>query len=175
MQTTWKPGNDRTGFFSTEPNRTEFEKLFYRTEPNRTEPNFGNRTEPNHTKLFLYKCFSKKSWRAPIKVLRIILWNFVKKCLKKFQSQFCEKIFKVNFIVNFLCQFLRTNRVSNRQCYTGMVLLISRIKRTMNRVSLNFLIRFDGGSRISTIHLGPTNYQHHSRLALSIRNTIRIP
>ena len=38
-------GNDRTGFFSAEPNRTEFEKLF--TVPNRTEPNRISVTEPN--------------------------------------------------------------------------------------------------------------------------------
>ena len=40
-------GNDRTGFFSTEPNRTESEKSFYRTEPNRISVTEPNRTAPN--------------------------------------------------------------------------------------------------------------------------------
>eukprot|EP00116_Pleurobrachia_bachei_P016698 sb/3476960/ len=42
-------GNDRTGFFPTEPNRTEFEKRFYLTEPNRISVTEPNRTMPNHS------------------------------------------------------------------------------------------------------------------------------
>eukprot|EP00116_Pleurobrachia_bachei_P013599 sb/3473861/ len=41
-------GNDRTGFFSIEPNRTEPEKMFYRTEPNRISVIEPNRTQTFH-------------------------------------------------------------------------------------------------------------------------------
>ena len=75
----WVTGNDRTGIFSTEPNRTESEKPFYRTEPNRILV-----TEPNRTTLnfFLTKYFSKNSSKAPINMFRIIL----KVCEKGFKN-----------------------------------------------------------------------------------------
>eukprot|EP00116_Pleurobrachia_bachei_P005860 sb/3466122/ len=72
------------GFFS--PNRTEPNlKNFL---PYRTEPNFGYRTEPNHTKLFLFKYFSKKSWRAPIKLKKPDFWPFFDQKIRWFGQNF---------------------------------------------------------------------------------------
>ena len=75
---------NRIFFHRTEPNRIW--KTFL---PNRTEPNFGYRTEPNHTKFFLSKYFSKKSSKVPIKVFRIIL-KVCEKNLKKISLKFIQ-------------------------------------------------------------------------------------